>query len=115
MIRVLLAEDAEMIREALVSLLQREPDIEVVATAAGRHRWPCGGRCTHRPDVAVVDLEMPGLDGLEVVAELARALPSLPGGHPDRARPARRCCAGRWPRGRRGSWPRVRRAPRWPT
>ena len=44
MIRVLLAEDAEMIREALVSLLQREPDIEVVATAAGRPRGRASGR-----------------------------------------------------------------------
>jgi two-component system response regulator DesR len=77
MIRVLLAEDAELIREALVSLLQREPDIDVVATA------PDGTAAVrealaHRPDVAVVDLQMPGLDGLGVVAELARALPSCP-------------------------------------
>lgn len=74
MIRVLLAEDEELIREALVSLLGREPDLEVVATAAD-------GRATveralaHRPDVAVVDLQMPRLDGLGVVAELGRALP----------------------------------------
>ena len=77
MIRVLLAEDAELIREALVSLLRREPDIDVVATA------PDGTSAVrealaHRPDVAVVDLQMPGLDGLGVVAELARALPSCP-------------------------------------
>ena len=77
MIRVLLAEDAELIREALVSLLQREPDIEVVVST------PDGTSAVrevlaHRPDVAVVDLQMPGLDGLGVVAELARALPSCP-------------------------------------
>jgi two-component system, NarL family, response regulator DesR len=77
MIRVLLAEDAEMIREALVSLLQREPDIEVVATAADGLD-AVRRALQHRPDVAVVDLEMPGLDGLAVVAELGRALPSCP-------------------------------------
>jgi two-component system response regulator DesR len=75
MIRVLLAEDEELIREALVSLLGREPDLEVVATA------PDGSAAVaqalaHRPDVAVVDLEMPRLDGLGVVTELGRVLPT---------------------------------------
>ena len=56
MIRVLLAEDAELIREALVSLLRREPDIDVVATA------PDGTSAVrealaHRPDVAVGHLD----------------------------------------------------------
>ena len=77
MIRVLLAEDAELIREALVSLLQREPDIDVVATAPDGVSAVERAR-EHRPDVAVVDLEMPGLDGLQVVTELARALPDCP-------------------------------------
>lgn len=74
MIRVLLAEDEELIREALVSLLDREPDLEVVATAADG-RAAVEQALAHRPDVAVVDLQMPRLDGLGVVAELARALP----------------------------------------
>lgn len=75
MIRVLLAEDQELIREALTSLLGREPDLEVVATAAdGRAAVEQALRV--RPDVAVVDLEMPRLDGLGVVGELTRALPS---------------------------------------
>ena len=75
MIRVLLAEDEELIREALVSLLGREPDLEVVATAADGAA-AVAEALAHRPDVAVVDLEMPRPDGLEVVAELARALPT---------------------------------------
>lgn len=75
MTRVLLAEDEELIREALVSLLARESDLEVVATAADG-RAAVAQALAHRPDVAVVDLEMPQLDGLGVVAELARALPS---------------------------------------
>ncbi|WP_240477316.1 response regulator transcription factor [Jiangella muralis] len=73
-IRVLLAEDEELIRVALAGLLAREPDIDVVAAAAdGRAALDLALR--HRPDVAVLDLQMPGLDGLEVVAELGRALP----------------------------------------
>jgi two-component system response regulator DesR len=75
MIRVLLAEDEELIRDALVSLLGREPDLEVVATAADGSA-AVAEALAHRPDVAVVDLEMPRLDGLGVVAELARALPT---------------------------------------
>jgi two-component system, NarL family, response regulator DesR len=74
MIRVLLAEDEELIRDALVSLLGREPDLEVVATAADGSA-AVAEALAHRPDVAVVDLEMPRLDGLGVVAELSRALP----------------------------------------
>lgn len=74
MIRVLLADDEELIREALVSLLGREPDLEVVATAADG-RAAVEQALAHRPEVAVVDLQMPRLDGLGVVAELARALP----------------------------------------
>jgi two-component system response regulator DesR len=76
-IRVLLAEDEEMIREALVSLLEREEDIEVVAAVADGRRAVEEARA-RRPDVVVVDLEMPELDGLGVVAELARLLPDCP-------------------------------------
>ena len=77
MIRVLLAEDEELIRDALVSLLGREPDLEVVATA-GDGSAAVAEAVRHRPDVAVVDLEMPRLDGLGVITELARALPACP-------------------------------------
>ena len=75
MIRVVLAEDEELIRTALGSLLTQEPDIEVVAaTADGVDAVNAVLR--HRPDVAVIDLQMPGrLDGLGVVAELNRSLP----------------------------------------
>lgn len=75
MIRVLLADDEEMVRDALVSLLDREPDIEVVASAADGAA-AVRLALAHRVDVAVVDLQMPGADGLAVVAELARLLPS---------------------------------------
>lgn len=75
MIRVLLADDEELIRDALAALLDLEDDLEVVARAADGRSAVDAARA-HRPDVAVVDLQMPGLDGLEVTAELARALPS---------------------------------------
>ena len=75
MIRVLLAEDEELIRDALVSLLGREPDLEVVATASDGSA-AVAQALAHRPDVAVVDLEMPRLDGLRVVTELGRSLPT---------------------------------------
>lgn len=77
-IRVLLADDEELIREALVGLLEREPDIRVVATAADG-RQTIDRALANRPDVAVVDLQMPGADGIGVITELARLLPSCAG------------------------------------
>jgi two-component system response regulator DesR len=74
-IKVLLADDEDLIRTALTALLDLEPDLEVVAQAAdGRAAVELAVR--YRPDVAVVDLEMPELDGLGVTTELTRALPS---------------------------------------
>ncbi|MET8865623.1 response regulator transcription factor [Nonomuraea sp. NPDC004580] len=74
MIRVLLAEDMHMVRGALVALLQLEPDIEVVAeTAAGDEIVPLAVR--HVPDVAVIDVELPGVDGLTAAAELRKKMP----------------------------------------
>ena len=86
-IRVLLAEDDELIREALVGLLEREPDVDVVATARDG-REAIDRALLHAPDDAVVDLHMPEVDGLGVIVELARALPRCAGviltghGHP---------------------------------
>jgi two-component system, NarL family, response regulator DesR len=75
MIRVLLADDEELIRVALAALLGLESDIEVVAQASDG-RAAVDSALAHRPDVAVVDLEMAQLDGMQVTSELARALPS---------------------------------------
>ncbi|MGQ0718024.1 MAG: response regulator transcription factor [Pseudonocardiales bacterium] len=74
MIRVLLADDEDLIRAALAALLGLEPDLDVVAQASDG-RAAVDAALAHRPDVAVVDLEMPALDGLEVTTELARVLP----------------------------------------
>ncbi|WP_433005581.1 response regulator transcription factor [Kribbella sp. CA-294648] len=76
-IRVLLAEDEEVIREALTELLAREPDMEVIAAVPDGRRAVEEAR-KWRPDVVIVDLEMPRLDGLGVVTELTRILPNVP-------------------------------------
>jgi len=76
MIRVLLAEDQSMVRGALVALLRLETDIEVVGGCAdGLAAWKETQRL--RPDVIVVDIEMPGLTGLELALRVReRGLPS---------------------------------------
>ncbi|MBV9852958.1 MAG: response regulator transcription factor [Streptosporangiaceae bacterium] len=74
MIRVLLAEDQAMIREALAALLSFEDDIEVVAQV-GRGDEVVRAAEASGPDVALLDIEMPGIDGLTAAAELRRARP----------------------------------------
>ncbi|MET9233643.1 response regulator transcription factor [Streptomyces cellulosae] len=76
MIRVLLAEDQAMVREALAALLGLEPDIEVVAQVARGDEVLAAARA-HAVDVALLDIEMPGATGIEAAAELHRALPDL--------------------------------------
>jgi len=73
-IKVLVAEDARQVRETLVALLGLEDDIEVAAVlAAGDQVVPAA--LEHRPDVALLDIGLPGTDGITAAAELARRLP----------------------------------------
>lgn len=74
MIRVLLAEDQAMVRGALSALLSRERDIEVVAEVA-RGDAVVEAALTTRPDIALLDIEMPGGDGLSAAQALQKALP----------------------------------------
>jgi two-component system response regulator DesR len=74
MIRVLIAEDQGMVRGALASLLSLEPDIEVVAQVA-RGDEVLAACLAARPDIALLDIEMPGKTGLEAAEELAGSLP----------------------------------------
>lgn len=74
MIRVLLAEDQAMVRGALSALLSREKDIEVVAEV-GRGDEVVPTALTTQPDIALLDIEMPGLDGLAAAQALHTALP----------------------------------------
>jgi two-component system response regulator DesR len=75
-IRVLLAEDQAMIRGALASLLTLEQDIEVVAEVERGDEVLAAARAM-RPDVALLDIEMPGRDGIAVAGDLARELPDV--------------------------------------
>lgn len=75
MIRILIAEDMHMIRGALVALLRLESDIEVVAELE-RGDAIVEAALRTRPDVAVVDIDLPGLDGLSAAAALHDQLPS---------------------------------------
>ena len=74
MIKVLLAEDQVMIREALAALLSFEDDIEVVAQV-GRGDEVTKAAQTTKPDVALLDIEMPGMDGLQAARELKEKSP----------------------------------------
>jgi len=75
-IRVLLAEDQALVRGALVSLLSLEEDIEVVAEA-GRGDEVLAWARAAAPDIALLDIGLPGIDGLEVAAQLRDALPAV--------------------------------------
>ncbi|HEY0487806.1 MAG TPA: response regulator transcription factor [Mycobacteriales bacterium] len=74
MIRILLADDQQLVRGALAALLDLEPDLEVVAEA-GRGDEVVEAARRARPDVALLDVEMPGMDGLTATAALRAALP----------------------------------------
>ncbi|MGA5130593.1 response regulator transcription factor [Streptomyces olivoreticuli] len=75
-IKVLLAEDQSMVREALAALLGLEGDIEVVSQVARGDEVLDAARA-HAPDVALLDIEMPGMTGLDAAALLRRELPAL--------------------------------------
>ncbi|MCX4845471.1 response regulator transcription factor [Streptomyces sp. NBC_00893] len=76
MIRLLLAEDQSMVREALAALLGLEPDIEVVAQVA-RGDEVLAAAHEHDIDVALLDIEMPGMTGIDAAALLHRELPAV--------------------------------------
>lgn len=76
MIRVLLAEDQSMVRSALAALLSLEHDIEVVGEVArGEEIVPAAENVM--PDVALLDIELPGMDGLSAAAVLRARLPDV--------------------------------------
>jgi two-component system response regulator DesR len=74
-IKLLLADDQALVRGALATLLGLEPDLEVVAEV-GRGDEVVPAARWARPDVALLDVEMPGLDGLAATSALRAAVPS---------------------------------------
>ena len=75
-IRVVIAEDQAMVLGALAALLELEPDIEVIASAAnGRDALRAAEQM--KPDVLVTDIEMPGMTGLEVASALKLSRPGI--------------------------------------
>ena len=75
-IRLLIADDQALVRGALAALLDLEPDLEVVAQV-GRGDEVVEAARTSKPDVALLDVEMPGLDGIEAAAALRSAVPGV--------------------------------------
>lgn len=76
MIRILLVEDQSMVLGALAALLELEDDLEVVGRAADGHSALEQVR-ELEPDLVVTDIEMPGMDGLALAAELRRQHPEI--------------------------------------
>ena len=77
-IRLLLADDQALVRGALSALLNLEPDLEVVVRGRHRRRGGAPPSLEHQPDVALLDVEMPGLDGISATAELRARRPRRP-------------------------------------
>jgi two-component system response regulator DesR len=75
-IRLLIADDQALVRGALAALLDLEPDLEVVSEV-GRGDEVVEAARTTKPDVALLDVEMPGLDGIEAATALRSAVPGV--------------------------------------
>ncbi len=75
MIRVLVADDEALLRDALEAILSLQDDLEVVAIAASGPE-AIAQIDRYAPDVALVDLQMPGADGIEVIEAVERSTPS---------------------------------------
>jgi DNA-binding NarL/FixJ family response regulator len=75
-VRVLIADDHPVFRDGLASLLATQPDVDVVATAADGAE-AVALATEHAPDVVVMDLQMPELNGIEATRRLAETMPDV--------------------------------------
>ncbi len=73
-VRVLVADDIEIVREGVCALLERQPDLKVCGIATNGREAVDLARET-KPDVVVLDITMPELDGLDAIRQIKRALP----------------------------------------
>jgi len=73
--RILIADDHPVVREGLVALINRRPDMEVVAEVSNG-REAVEQFLHHRPDVALLDLRMPEMDGVEAIAAIRQKIPT---------------------------------------
>ena len=76
-IRLLIADDQALVRGALAALLALEPDLDVVAEVGSGDAVLEAVR-EHRPDVALLDVEMPGLDGISAAAVVRASMSPEP-------------------------------------
>lgn len=75
-LRIVVADDHPVVRAGLAALLESLPDLSVVAVAADGQQ-AIKEVVLHRPDVAIVDLQMPGVDGFAATREIARSAPEV--------------------------------------
>src|ERR1700678_2045788 len=76
-VRILVVDDAVVFRRAVSDELSRDPDLEVVGTAANG-RIALAKMAQLSPDLVILDVEMPEMDGLETLKELRKTYPKLP-------------------------------------
>jgi len=76
LIRVLVADDHHLVRTSIARVLASEPDIEIVAEADSGERALQDCR-EHTPDIAIIDIRMPGIGGLETILKLLKTQPAI--------------------------------------
>ncbi len=75
-IKILIADDHAVVRDGTRQILEQEPDLEVIAEAAdGAEAIKLAG--STRPDVAIIDISMPGIDGIEATRQIKKLYPSI--------------------------------------
>ena len=77
LIRVVLADDHVVVRAGIRQFLEQNGDIQVIAEAANGQE-ACDLVLQHRPDVAILDIQMPGLNGVEVLRQMKMLNPAVP-------------------------------------